>query len=98
MIAKRTFQLIQCSPNDGIDLTNCNFHGRGPAQAALKAFNKYCHLAQLDSGTRKITIHETAGKTFRYIGSRTKLPEPKVITRNGNEFQVCYHNSVHKII
>lgn len=98
-LKQRSFRLMSVTPNDGIDLEGI-YHGRGPGQAALKAFNWYCRKADLSPCKRKFTLEEITRdkpqKRFHYIGERRQLIPPKEIQRDGKSYLVKYESTVHK--
>lgn len=97
----RSFRIVAVSQDDGIDFEKGTYHGRGPGQAALKAFNWYCRNAKLSACRRRFTLEEiTRGsdrKQFHYVGSRKKLEVPKKIERLGGvSYSVEYQSTVLK--
>ena len=96
----RSFRITAVSHDDGINFENGIYHGRGPGQAALKAFNWYCRKTGLESCIRRFTIEEiTRGKPhkpFHYVGTRRKLQCPKRVERDGKEYFVQYESTVRK--
>ncbi len=99
-MSQRSFRIVAVSHDDGTDFEEGIYHGRGPGQAALKAFNRYCRKSALDGCVRRFTIEEiTRGsvrKQFHYVGSRKQLIPPKEVEREGNVYLVHYESSVHK--
>lgn len=96
----RSFRIVTIDNNAQVG--DGTYHGRGPGQAALKAFNWYCRKTDLKTCNKRFTIEEiTRGKTrkqFHYVGSRSKLSPPKTVIRRGAEYIVQYKTSVHKVI
>lgn len=97
---KRSFRIVAVSQDDNIDFDQGVYHGRGPGQAALKAFNQYCRKAELKRCERRFTLEEmTRGKPrkqFHYTGTRKRLDPPKEINRGGSVYYVHYDSKVHK--
>jgi hypothetical protein len=99
-MTNRSFRIININnKNDNIvDYEKGVYHGRGPAQAALKAFNWYCRKANLQECNRKITIEEITknsnNKQFTYTASRQKLDIPQELTRNGSVYTIKYKSFV----
>ena len=98
--AQRSFRIVAVSHDDGIKFEEGVYHGRGPGQAALKAFNWYCRKTDLNACKRRFTIEEitrgSARRQFHYVGSRAKLTTPKMIERQGKIYPVYYESAVHK--
>jgi hypothetical protein len=96
----RSFRIVATSQDDGIDFEDGVYHGRGPGQAAYKAFNWYCRKTDLNSCIRRFTIEEiTRGsphKQFHYVGSRKKLSSPKELVRGDKTYLVHYDTSIRK--
>ena len=96
--------MVAVSHDDGIKFEVGIYHGRGPGQAALKAFNWYCRKTKLEACKRRFTIEEiideiTQGslrKQFHYVGSRKRLLPPKEIERDKEIYLVHYESTVHK--
>lgn len=99
-MSKRSFRIVAIADDDGINFENGVYYGRGPAQAAAKAFNWYCRKTGLAACTRKFTMEEmTRGKPrkqFHYVGSRQKLAVPKEIERNGTPYSIHYETTIRK--
>lgn len=99
---QRSFRIVAVSHDDDVSFEDGIYHGRGPGQAALKAFNQYCRKTKLNACKRRFTIEEiTRGrnrKQFHYVGSRKKLSKPKEILRSGESkpYLVHYETTVHK--
>lgn len=97
---KRSFRIVAVSHDDGIEFEDGVYHGRGPGQAALKAFNWYCRKTGLDVCNRRFTVEEiTRGsnhKKFHYVGSRKRLQRPKEIVRDGKSYPVYYDATIRK--
>ena len=97
---QRSFRIIAVSHDDGIEFEDGIYHGRGPGQAATKAFNWYCRKTGLHACRRRFSIEEiTRGgprKQFHYVGSRKELQYPKRIERGKEEYFVHYETTVHK--
>jgi len=102
MSEKRSFRIVAVSHDDGINFEDGIYHGRGPGQAAAKAFSAYCRKTGLKNCNRRFSIEEiTRGsnrKTFHYVGSRKLLSTPKEIKRRGSDkpYLVYYDTTVHK--
>ncbi len=100
MPAPRSFRIISVSHDDGVNFEKGIYHGRGPGQAALKAFNWYCRKSGLTTCIRRFSVEEitngTAGKSFPYVGTRRQLEKPKEIERAGKEYIVKYELKVRK--
>ena len=96
----RSFRIVATSHDDGIEFEKGIYHGRGPGQAAIKAFNWYCRKTGLNTCMRRFTIEEiTRGKNrkqFHYVGTRRKLDPPKEIERSGKKYLVHYESTVRK--
>ena len=99
---QRSFRIVATSHDDGIDFEDGIYHGRGPGQAALKAFNWYCRKTGLTACKRRFTIEEiTRGKDrkqFHYVGSRKELRPPKEIMREGSAkpYLVRFESNIKK--
>ena len=97
---RRSFRIIAVSHDDDIKFENGIYHGRGPGQAALKAFNWYCRKTDLNACKRRFSIEEitrgSSRKQYHYVGSRKKLNPPREIVRNGKSYLVHYESAVHK--
>ena len=97
---KRSFRIVAVNHNDGINFEDGIYHGRGPGQAAAKAFNWYCRKTDLSTCKRRFTIEEiTRGKDrkqFHYVGSRKQLCPPKEVDRQGTAYLVRYETSIRK--
>lgn len=96
----RSFRLASINPNDNIDFGDGIYNGRGPGQAALKAFNWYCRKADLSPCIRRFSIEEITRdkprKQFHYVGTRKELQPPKEIQRDGKTYFVRYESTVRK--
>ncbi len=97
---QRSFRIVAVSHDDSINFEDGVYHGRGPGQAALKAFNWYCRKTGLSACKRRFSIEEiTRGKShkqFHYVGSRKQLCPPKEIERQGKPYLVHYESSIRK--
>ena len=97
---QRSFRIVAASHDDGINFEDGIYHGRGPGQAAIKAFNWYCRKTGLNACKRRFTIEEiTRGKPrkqFHYVGTRRKLQPPKMVERQGKVYPVHFESTVHK--
>ncbi len=99
----RIFKIININ---NISIKKGKYTGRGPLQAARKAFNKYCVSNNIKDCDSIITLKEitpySSHKKFSYKCSRTLLETPKVITRTKNNeiitFNVKYDISVKHIV
>lgn len=100
MSEKRRFRIVEVSNDDGVEYKSGVYNGRGPGQAAIKAFNQYCRKADLKNCKRGFTLQEiTAGskkKQYHYTGERKKLAKPLEIERNGKTYEIKYESKVHK--
>ena len=96
----RSFRIVATSKNDGLDIQDGVYHGRGPGQAALKAFNWYCRKTGLNTCVRRFTIEEitrgSAHKQFHYVGSRKKLSSPKELVRGHKTYLIHYDTTIRK--
>ena len=97
---QRSFRIVAVSHDDGINFEDGIYHGRGPGQAALKAFNWYCRKTGLNACMRRFSVEETTRgkprKQFHYVGTRRRLQPPKEVERQGKVYLVQYDSSVHK--
>nr|QBK87245.1 MAG: hypothetical protein LCMAC201_01470 [Marseillevirus LCMAC201] len=97
---QRSFRIVAVSHDDGISFEDGIYHGRGPGQAALKAFNWYCRKSGLQSCKRRFSIEDiTRGrsrKQFHYVGTRKQLAVPKIIERDGENYLVQYSSKILK--
>lgn len=97
---KRSFRIVAVSHDDDVNFEDGVYHGRGPGQAALKAFTQYCRKSALNACVRRFTIEEitrgSAHKQFHYVGSRRRLRKPKEIIRDGKKYWVHYEATVRK--
>ena len=91
--------MTSINTNDSLNFEKCIYHGRGPGQAALKAFNWYCRKSGLDSCDREFCIEEITknkkNKQYFYKGNRIKLEKPKEINR-GNKIYYVYYETIIK--
>lgn len=98
----RTFKIVKVSPVDkGVEYAEGRYTGRGPLQAARKAFGQYCKKSGHDRCVRQFTIEEvtrgSAKKQYIYSGERKKLSKPKEIQRGNAVYTVKHENAVKRV-
>jgi hypothetical protein len=93
----RTFTIVSVGDTT---VSTGKYIGRGPFQAARKAFNKYCHHKGLENFTGTITIQETTlhskYKKYTFTGSRKKI-EPKIISSDNFKYTVNYEIKINRV-
>ena len=97
----RSFRIVSVDDNvERVPVQEGIYHGRGPGQAALKAFNWFCRKADREECESVFTIREvTKGgkkKEYTYLGIRTKLDEPKILKRGDQEYPIQYDTKIRK--
>lgn len=81
-----------------IDKTGGRYSSSGPYNAAAKAARALFKEAPAKKSEIRFTLRETTqgsqGKSYTYIGVKTKLAHPKVIVRGDKEIKIKHEYSV----
>ena len=98
---ERSFRIVDVADSDTSNNDHGIYHGKRPAQAALKAFTWHCRKTSEKSCTRIFTLEELSEnkeetKKYVYKGVRKHLDSPKEIKRDGKTYFVYYQSFVHK--
>ena len=108
---KRIFKLIFINNDEIDDDSSGKYIGRGPLQAARKAFNKYCSKNRSKTRSKNrskneleectLTLQETtsgsAHKEYQYKGTRIKRKEPKIIMLENKKVIIKYDINIKSI-
>ena len=99
----RSFILTSVSDNnENINPLEGVYTGRGPGQAAYKAFNGFCKRLNLEECERFFTLQETTPmshfKKFHYLGTRRRYPEGKTVVKGDTTYNVNYEVIIKKAV